>query len=505
MRRLTLRCEQPRGASSLRACAPDSLNTRSLTKTVPYTETVKRSELATSVLTVPLDALAIFGAFLLSYHVRVETDVLPVANVIPYDRYLKLSAAITAVWLIIFALMGLYRLRSTRRGLNEFTRIIGAVSIGSLIVVALIFFFDVDYFSRFVILFGFAASLVFVTLERAIVRLFQQALFRYGVGVRRAIIVGTGRTAQALARELTHANRGYVVLGFIDTGSGRKPNPRALGALKDLPRLLKQFRPDELIDADPKLPDARKLELVNLAEDEHVDFRFSSNSVELATSRVDVAAVAGIPLMTIRPTPLEGWGRIAKRLFDIVGSLVALPFVLLFGIFIALAIKLTSRGPVIFTQTRVGRAGRTFTSYKFRSMVADAEKRKKQLERRNEASGPVFKIKDDPRVTGVGRFLRRMSLDELPQFLNVLKGDMSLVGPRPPLPAEVKQYTREQRRRLTIKPGITGPWQVSGRSDIGFDEWVRLDVYYIQNWSLLLDLTIMLKTVGVVLGRKGAY
>lgn len=466
---------------------------------------MKRSELAVSVLTVPLDALAIFGAFLLSYYVRVETEVLPVANVIPLDRYVKLSAAITAVWLVIFALLGLYRLQSTRRGLNEFARILGAISIGSLVVVALIFFFDVDYFSRFVILFGFVASLVAVALERAIVRVGQQALFRYGVGVRRAIIVGTGRTAQALARELTRANRGYVVLGLVDTSAGRKPKPNTLGKLKELPGLLKAFRPDELIDADPKLSDKQKLELVNLAEDEHIEFRFSSNSVELATSRVDVAAVAGIPLMTIQPTPLDGWGRVAKRLFDIVGSLIALPFILVLYPFIALAIKLSSPGPVIFKQTRVGRAGRTFTSYKFRSMVADAEKRKKQLARQNEASGPIFKMKDDPRVTRVGRFLRRTSLDELPQFFNVLKGDMSLVGPRPPLPAEVKQYTREQRRRLTIKPGITGPWQVSGRSNIGFDEWVRLDVYYIQNWSLLLDLTILLKTVAVVLARKGAY
>ena len=469
---------------------------------------MKRSELAISVLTVPLDALAIFGAFLLSYYVRFEIDVLPVANVIPLDRYVKLAAAITLVWLVVFALLGLYKLQSTRRGLNEFARIIGAVSIGALIVIALIFFFDVDYFSRFVILFGFLASLVLVAFERAIVRMGQQALFRYGVGVRRAVIVGTGRTAQALARELTNAHRGYVVLGFVETGRGRRgatQKPRVLGRLRDLPGLLQRLRPDELIDADPKLPDRQKLDLVNLAEDEHIDFRFSSNSVELATSRVDVAAVAGIPLMTIRPTPLEGWGRIAKRLFDVVGSLLVMPFVLVLYPFVALAIKLDSRGPVIFKQTRAGREGREFTYYKFRGMVADAEKQMPKLRKYNEVSGPVFKMKDDPRVTRVGKLIRKTSLDELPQFFNVLKGDMSLVGPRPPLPAEVKQYTREQRRRLTIKPGITGPWQVSGRSNIGFDEWVRLDVYYIQNWSLLLDLTILLKTVAVVVGRKGAY
>ena len=466
---------------------------------------MKRSELAISAVLVPLDALAIFGAFLLSYYVRVETTALPVADVIPFDRYAKLSAAITVVWLVIFALFGLYRLHSTRRGLNEFSRLLAAVLVGSLVVVALIFFGDIDYFSRFVILFGFFTSLILVTLVRTAVRFVQQRLFRYGIGVRRAIIVGTGQPAQALAQALTGSNRGYVILGFVETARANKRKLKVIGSLSGVATMLKRLRPDELIDADPKLPDQQKLELLALAEDSHIDFRFSSNLTELATSRVDVTAVAGIPLMTIKPTPLEGWGRIIKRIFDVIGSLIALPFVLILYPFIALAIKIDSRGPVIFTQKRVGREGKMFNYYKFRGMVNNAEKQLPKLKKYNEVSGPVFKMKDDPRVTKVGRFIRRTSLDELPQVFNVLKGDMSLVGPRPPLPDEVKQYTREQRKRLTIKPGITGPWQVSGRSSIGFDEWVRLDIYYIQNWSLLLDLTILLKTVAVVVTRKGAY
>lgn len=466
---------------------------------------MKRSELAISSALVPLDALAIFGAFMLSYYVRVETTALPVADVIPLERYLKLSAAITVVWLVIFALFGLYRLRSTRRGLNEFGRLLAAVIVGSLVVVALIFFGEIDYFSRFVILFGFFSSLILVTLERTIVRFVQQRLFRYGIGVRRAIIVGTGRTASILAKELAGSKRGYVILGFVETARTTRRKLKVLGRVKDVPSLLKRLKPDELIDADPKLSDPQKLELVALAEDSHIDFRFSSNVTELATSRVDVTAVAGIPLMTIKPTPLEGWGRVLKRLFDVVASLILLPFFLILYPFIAIAIKLNSPGPVFLPQKRVGRAGKLFNYHKFRSMVDNAERQLPKLMKYNEASGPVFKMKDDPRVTRVGRFLRKTSLDELPQILNVLKGDMSLVGPRPPLPNEVKQYTREQRRRLTIKPGITGPWQVSGRSDVSFDEWVRLDIYYIQNWSLLLDLTILLKTVGAVVTRRGAY
>lgn len=467
---------------------------------------MKRSELLVSTLLVPIDALAVLGAFTLSYYVRVESGALAVSYVLPFERYLKIGLAITAVWLLIFALFGLYNLRSTRRGLREFSRIFAAITVGILTVIAVIFFLRIDFFSRFIIIFGFASSLLLVTAARTFVRLLQQSFFRYGIGVRRAIIVGTGRTAQVLARELTRENRGYAILGFVATGVRRgKPSGRTLGKLTDLPRLLDRLQPDEIIDAEPKLPDAKKLELINLSEDANIDFRFSSNAAELATSRVEIAAVGGIPLMSVQRTPLEGWGRIAKRSADLAGSLLALPFLILVSLPIALLIKLDSRGPVIFRQTRVGKHGREFTSYKFRTMVADAETRLAGLKSRNEASGPVFKIKDDPRVTRIGRFLRRTSLDELPQFLNVLRGEMSLVGPRPPLPGEVAQYDRLQRRRLTIKPGITGPWQVSGRSDVSFEEWVRLDLYYIQNWSLLLDLTILLKTIVVVLTRRGAY
>ena len=462
---------------------------------------MKRSEILASTLLVPIDAAAILGGFWLAYYTRVESGALPVAYVLPFDRFTKISIAITLVWLVIFALFGLYTLRSTRRGLGEFSRLLGAVTVGTLTVIAVIFFLRVDFFSRFVILAAFFFSLGLTVSGRALMRAVQRGLFRYGIGVRRAVIIGTNRTAEVLARELKTSERGYRILGFISSDRKKK----GLGSIKDLRQVLELLRPDEIIDADPKLSDAQKLEMITAAEDFQADFRFTSDLSALATTKVDTAAVAGIPLMTLRHTPLEGWGRVAKRLMDLAGSLVALPFIALLFPFIALAIKLDSRGPVIFRQTRVGKGGREFAYYKFRSMVVDAERRRAALEAKNEASGPVFKMKRDPRITRVGSFLRRTSLDELPQFLNVLKGDMSLVGPRPPLPSEVAKYTREQRRRLTIKPGITGPWQVSGRSDVDFEEWVKLDVYYIQNWSILLDITILLKTVAAVVSRRGAY
>ncbi len=463
---------------------------------------MKRSELLVSTLLVPLDAVMIFTAFILSYYFRVESGALPVSFVLPFDSYVQYAVLITAVWLVIFALLGLYALRSTRRGLTEFSRILAGVLIGTLAVVALLFFTATPFFSRLVIIFGFVASLVLVTAARLVVRILQQGLFRYGIGVRRAVIVGTGHTAQVLAAELTRTNQGYQILGYL----GRRQNSLpVIGSVSAVSDVLADLQPDELIEADPELSDLHRLELIAAAEAAHVEYRFTSSLTELSTSRVEVSAVGGVPIMTLQHTPLEGWGRVIKRLCDITGSLLALPVILLLYPFIAVAIKLDSAGPVLFKQTRVGRGGREFASYKFRSMVNDAESQLARLRSRNEASGPVFKMKNDPRVTKVGRFLRRSSLDELPQVFNVLKGDMSLVGPRPPLPREVAEYGRRERRRLTIKPGITGPWQVSGRSDISFDEWVRLDVYYIQHWSLLLDLTILLKTVKVVLLRQGAY
>jgi exopolysaccharide biosynthesis polyprenyl glycosylphosphotransferase len=213
----------------------------------------------------------------------------------------------------------------------------------------------------------------------------------------------------------------------------------------------------------------------------------------------------GTPMLTVSATPRQPGALLVKRVTDLTGSMVAL--IMLSPVFVvaAILIKTTSRGPILFAQTRSGLNGRTFTLYKFRSMYRDAEARRAALASRNEMSGPVFKIKDDPRVTPVGRWMRRFSIDELPQFWNVLSGDMSLVGPRPPIPEEVKKYERWQRRRLSMKPGITCLWQVSGRNAVDFDDWMKLDLAYIDTWSLRLDVQILLRTVPVVITAKGAH
>jgi exopolysaccharide biosynthesis polyprenyl glycosylphosphotransferase len=237
-------------------------------------------------------------------------------------------------------------------------------------------------------------------------------------------------------------------------------------------------------------------------------FKLVPDLFELSLNRVEPDAINGIPLLSIKPTTaIQGWNRLLKRTLDVIGAgYCLLALAPIWGI-IALCVRLDSPGPILFRQERVGRAGAKFVCLKFRSMREDADSSAvvQKILAQNEASGPIFKIKNDPRMTRVGRFLRRWSLDEIPQFWNVIRGDMSLVGPRPPLPREVAQYEPWQLRRLEAAPGLTGLWQVSGRSELSFDEMVMLDLYYVENWSLGLDLRILVRTIPAVCRGGGAY
>ncbi|MFZ1752140.1 MAG: sugar transferase, partial [Caldilineaceae bacterium] len=226
---------------------------------------------------------------------------------------------------------------------------------------------------------------------------------------------------------------------------------------------------------------------------------------QLTKNQIEMEELNGIPLISSRQVSITGWNRLVKRTVDLVISAVALTFTLPFTLLIGLAIRLDSPGPVLYTQARIGKEGKPFRVYKFRSMIAGAESLREQMARLNESTGPLFKIRDDPRATRVGTFLRRYSLDELPQLLNVLRGEMSLIGPRPNLPEEVAAYSEWHKKRLSVSPGMTGLWQVSGRSDLTFDEMVLLDIYYAENWCMSMDLTILMRTLPAVLLKRGAY
>jgi exopolysaccharide biosynthesis polyprenyl glycosylphosphotransferase len=322
------------------------------------------------------------------------------------------------------------------------------------------------------------------------------------------LIVGAGEIGRAVMRNLVaRPELGYQVVGFMDDdlSMGDLGRFKALGGLESVGTAIKSERVDEVIITLPWTYHRTIMGLVRSCEAAGVRARVVPDLFQLSLSRVDFDDMGGIPLMGLKETAIPRAGRLIKRLLDIaLALLVLVVFAPVLGL-IALLIRLDSPGPAVFTQRRVGEDGRPFDILKFRSMRVGAEEQQSKLQELNQASGPLFKIKADPRVTRMGRFLRRSSLDELPQFVNVLRGEMSVVGPRAGLAPEVAQYQAWQRQRLEVPPGMTGLWQVSGRSDLSFDEMCLLDVYYIENWSLGLDLTIMLRTVPSVLFADGAY
>lgn len=329
--------------------------------------------------------------------------------------------------------------------------------------------------------------------------------FRYktkGKIIQNILIVGAGRIGKQLKQSFQQSKTdGYRVVGFLDDIA---KDDDVIGDVHDLEQVIHKHQIDIVyitIPSEKRLIDSllRRIYKYNL------DIRIIPELYDRMLSIYEYRQDGGFPYLQIVKTPLRGINLVVKRLMDVVLSLQLLVMLIPLWICISIAIKGESKGPIIFKQKRLGVNGVPFTMYKFRSMIDDAEQMKEVLARHNQVNGPAFKVKDDPRVTKVGSFIRKYSIDELPQLINVLKGEMSLIGPRPPLPSEVKQYTDYQWRRMDVRPGMTGLWQVSGRSDLTFDEWVDLDIQYIERWSVALEFKILLKTIPVVFHGKGAY
>ena len=325
---------------------------------------------------------------------------------------------------------------------------------------------------------------------------------------KQAVIVGTGRKAQALAdRILDSPDIDTLLLGFLDYHKDHLWRYRDLpliGHPEDLRQLIATCQVDALIVAVELEDMPRASGLFELAEQMGVTICYMPEPFEPRFARMRPGYLCGLPTMVYRAIPENQPPLMVKAIIDRLGALVGLLLAAPVMLLTAVAIKLESRGPVFFKQIRSGLNGKTFEFYKFRTMCADAEHKKDALTNRNEMSGPVFKIADDPRVTRIGRFLRKYSIDEVPQFINVLRGDMSLVGPRPPLPKEVSEYDPWQHRKLSVKPGVTCLWQVNGRNQIDFENWMRLDLEYIDNWSLWLDAKILARTIPAVIKGSGS-
>lgn len=452
---------------------------------------MKRADLFFTVILIPVDILMIFLAFILAYKFRFYFEIVPASYFEPFNEYIRSFFILVPVWVLIFALNGLYAITERRTSMNELGKIIVASTATTAVVIAWIFLTRTFFFSRLIIAFAWILIIITVFLGRILVGFIKRFLYRYGIGVHRVIILGQNSFTKPIIQDIK-GNRGlgYKVVKVIDREGINK-----------LETIVANSPCDEIMIADSSLAEGETEKVLEFCRLHQVGFKMTPNLFLVRSSHVSIQTLAGVPIMEYKRTPLDGWGKIIKRFADVLGAVILIILTSPLMLISALLIKLTSKGPIIFRQYRVG-LDRNFVFYKFRTMYEDASDEHSKLMKKY---GVNFKLKKDPRVTKVGGFLRRTSLDELPQFFNVLKGEMSLIGPRPPMPEEVAKYNNWQKKRLGIKPGITGLWQVSGRSELSFEEWVKLDSYYIENWSLWLDFQIFLKTIWVVLRGFGAY
>ncbi|MFZ5391316.1 MAG: sugar transferase, partial [Patescibacteria group bacterium] len=373
------------------------------------------------------------------------------------------------------------------------SRVAAATTLALAIIMGWFFFNPTLFGSRFIVLAAWLLIIIFVVFGRLLIRGIRYYMYRFGYGVSRLALIGQDTTSLEL-KELFTKNKG---LGF------RVVVQLACTEVDKLADYINEI--DEVISADPKNSHDNNLALLEFCSANHLGFRYAADMFEAQTHNVVVQTLAGVPLIEIKRTPLDGWGRVAKRIFDIVFSLLGLIILIPVWLLLTVLILLDSGWPVLVGLNRVGESNQLFKLYKFRSMVKQAAALKKELVKYNERTdGPLFKMSKDPRITPLGKHLRRWSLDELPQLWNVFKGEMSLVGPRPHEPEEVAAYSLGEKKLLNIKPGITGLAQISGRSNLSFKDEVKLDLFYIENWSLSHDIIILFKTFWVVLARRNA-
>jgi exopolysaccharide biosynthesis polyprenyl glycosylphosphotransferase len=463
---------------------------------------MKRSEILFGILRVPFDFLAVFGALLLAYYLRTRNiDLIPGVNLLinspslpVFDYYfLHFTLPATVLYLLLLLSLGLYALRTTLGPWREMGRVIVASGLWIALVIAWFFFIERQlFFSRVLLLQATGLITVFVVVLRAIIHLVQRAFLRRGVGTRNVLSCGQTPLPTSVRESLVKDVR-FNYLGHVS-------------GFSDVMEIQTNEPIDIVLHTDPNPSSGDTLKLVDFCRSKHIGYAFLPPLFADAPHQLSINRLGLTPILRFEPTPLDGWGRVWKRAIDLVLGLILLILLSPILLIITIALLLVSGRPVFYVSNRVGQYGRgRIPLIKFRTMFVDADERKKEFECfSHRQDGPLFKIKGDPRTTAIGKFLRRWSLDELPGFINVVLGHLSLVGPRPHLPEEVAKYTDRQRRVFAVRPGITGLAQISGRSDLSFEEEVLLDTRYIEDWSLGLDLWTMWRTVFVVLGGKGA-
>jgi exopolysaccharide biosynthesis polyprenyl glycosylphosphotransferase len=458
--------------------------------------------------------LTLLLAFGLAYIVRVQFDVRPLVANITADQFFITSLILIPLWVIVFGFLGLYSSRVYTKRLSEWGRLFVGAVIGILIVVGYSFVINQPVFpARLVAVYAFIGSFVLLIFGREVLRNVRTLLFRFGRGVSRVLIIGNSAATRDIAAQLSNTKQsGYRIVAIAGPksalpahfhGTQYRTVEQALGHVKSQ-RITTIIQTDLYAEAD------RNQKILNVAQSQHINYCFIPGEAEFYSGKNMVDVFLGYPIISVHQTPLVGWGEVVKRIFDVIITVLVLTILSPLLILIALLQKIINPGPVFFINKRLGRYARPFGLYKFRSMDRrysgqDALKIFQRMNRPDlvEEYRISRKVKNDPRITAFGKFLRVTSLDELPQLFNVLKGDMSLVGPRPILPDELEFYRNRGALLHSVKPGITGLWQVSGRDDLPFAKRVELELYYAQNWSFWLDIRIILKTIPALL-RKGS-
>ena len=469
------------------------------------------------------DILILFGGFLLAYYLRFSLPIFPSRPIPPFDLYFNFAFLVALIGFSMVYLSGLYRIKHPIFKMEDFFLLFRAISLTLLIVMAMSFAlrgyttrYDIETYSRLIIVLAWGVDLIVLALWRWGFLAFQRYRLRCGKGMKRIIIVGVDETARNFHRATKKMDMlGYQPLGFLANGESKAEldhisntyqDIQILGNTDDLSSVLKTEHIDEVMLASKQLDSETIISTIQACKRADTQFSIIPNFFEILMHQMRVEEVADIPIFQLDEGIFHRSGRFLKRGLDIVCSLLVLTLLAPVYLILAICIRLDSKGPVLFRQARIGKGERVFHTYKFRSMCVDAEERLPHILKKHDVSNDgLVRIADDPRVTRLGRFMRRFSLDELPQLINVLKGEMSWIGPRPHTVDEVNGYADWHFRRYDVLPGITGLTQVSGRKDLSLDEMARLDIYYIENWSPVLDLQILLRTIPTVLNGRGAY
>ncbi|MDQ2682223.1 MAG: sugar transferase [Chloroflexota bacterium] len=459
--------------------------------------------------------LSFWIAWVLRYEFEIGGDVL-FFSYRPFSEFQDRALIFAGLTLAILVIRGVYWLPRSTGLLDESIMIVGGLTT-AMAGVILTAFLTRFVPSRLVFIYAWLIAIVFFVLRRAVSRTIRASLWKRGMYVDRVLVVGSGESGRRIMEAMLNTpSLGYHLVGFTDdllsssdisvATEHRVHRARRLGAVDEIDRLIKRHKVDEVIIALPADQSARATTIIEQCTQGSVQFKVVPDLLQLSLDRVDLGEVAGLPLIGVKPAAIQGGQLLAKRAIDAIAAAFILAVAAIPMVIIALLIRFTSHGPILYRQTRVGKDGKHFTLVKFRCMVPGADEMRARLMEIYSVQDPrLFKLRDDPRLTPVGRILRRWSLDELPQFWHVLVGDMSLVGPRPQMPEEVANYEEWHYQRLAVTPGLTGLWQVNGRSNLSFDEMVRLDLYYAEHWSPWLDMKIVLRTVPAVLLGRGAY